>query len=232
MKYEQAIARLNGMASTTFAEGMARFGINAEKALGISLYDLRKLAREIGKDHALAQQLWDSGIHEARTMASYVDDPARVTEPQMERWVRDLDSWDLCDQVSGLFAQTPFAEKKIFAWAKRDEEFVKRAAFALIAERAWHDKRAADAEFEPYLALIKEAATDERNFVRKAVNWALRNIGKRNLKSNRRAVSVAREIGRIDSRAARWIASDALRELTGEAVQARLRRVKQVVTSS
>lgn len=227
MTYEQVIARLKGMANPRNVAGMGRFGINPRGTLGISIYDLRKLVREIGTDHRMAQRLWASGIHEARILASYVDDPARVTEAQAERWVRDFDSWDVCDQVTELFARTRFARKKIRQWGNRDEEFVRRAAFAMIAELAWHDKGAADQVFEPFLTLIKQAATDDRNYVKKAVNWALRNIGKRNLRLNRRAVSVAREIGRMDSRAARWVASDALRKLTGAPVQKRLHAVQR-----
>lgn len=225
MTYAQVIARLKKMANPKNAAGMARFGINPKGTLGVSIYDLRPLAREIGRDHRLAQRLWASEIHEARILASYIDDPERVSAAQIERWVKDFDSWDVCDQVTELFARTRFARQKIQAWAKRDEEFVRRAAFAMIAELAWHDKEAADAAFEPYLTLIKQAATDDRNFVKKAVNWALRNIGKRNRRLNRRAIAVARALSRLESRAARWIAADALRELTGAKVQQRLRAV-------
>lgn len=225
MNYSQVITRLKKMANPKNVAGMARFGINSKRTLGISIYDLRPLAREIGRDHRLAQQLWASGLHEARILASYIDDPGRVSPAQMERWVKDFDSWDVCDQVTELFARTPYARKKIREWAKRDEEFVKRAAFAMIAELAWHDKAATEAEFEPFFKLIEQVATDDRNFVKKAVNWALRNIGKRNRRLNRRAIAVAREISRLDARAARWIAADALRELTSAKVQRRLRAV-------
>lgn len=223
MNSSQVITRLKKMANPKNVAGMARFGINSKRTLGISIYDLRPLAREIGRDHRMAQQLWASGLHEARILASYIEDPGRVSAAQIERWVKDFDSWDVCDQVTELFARTRFARKKIRMWAKRDEEFVKRAAFAMIAELAWHDKGAPDKAFEPYLALIKKAATDDRNFVRKAVNWALRNIGKRNRALNRKAIAVAKEISRIDSRAARWVAADALRELTSAKIRKRLK---------
>ncbi len=227
MTYEQVIARLKQMANPRDAAGMARFGINPKGTLGISIWDLRRLVREIETDHRLAQRLWASGIHEARILAGFIDDPRLVTEAQMERWVRDFDSWDTCDQVTELFARTRFARKKIRQWAAREEEFVRRAAFAMIAELAWHDKTAKDVGFEPFFTLIERAATDDRNFVKKAVNWALRNIGKRNQHLNRRAIAVARQIGKVDARAARWIASDALRELTDAKTQARVRAVSK-----
>jgi 3-methyladenine DNA glycosylase AlkD len=230
MTASEVLARLRKMGNPRNVAGMARFGIATEGTLGISIYDLRPLAHEIGRDHRLAQRLWASRIHEARILAGFVDDPARVTEAQMERWVRDFDSWDVCDQVTELFARTPFGRKKIREWARRDEEFVRRAAFAMIAELAWHDKTAPDDAFEPFFGLIKSAATDDRNYVKKAVNWALRNIGKRSAALNRRAVTVAQELKALDSRAARWIASDALRELTGEAVRSRLRTARRAAS--
>ncbi len=200
--------------------GMARFGINSRNTLGVSIPTLRGIARQAGKDHRLAQELWTSGIHEARILAAMVDVPEQVTEAQMERWVRNFDSWDVCDQVcSNLFDQTPFAHRKAAQWSRRDEEFVKRAGFVLMAALAVHDKQASDAAFRKFLPLIRRAATDERNFVKKAVNWALRQIGKRNAALNRAAIATAREIQQIDSRAARWIAADALRELTSAAVR-------------
>ncbi len=210
------------MANPRNVAGMERFGINTKRALGISVDDLRKLVGAIGKDHDLAQRLWKSGIHEARMLAAFVDEPERITGRQLERWVNDFDSWDICDQVSGLFERTPLGREKIPAWARNGREFVKRTAFAMIAGLAVHDKIAHDRQFERYLQIIKRAATDERNFVKKAVNWALRGIGKRNQALNQRAIAVAREIKAIDSRAARWIAADALRELTSSAVQKRL----------
>jgi 3-methyladenine DNA glycosylase AlkD len=223
MTSAEVISRLKRMANPRNVEGMARFGIATRGTLGISIYALRPLAREIGVDHRLAGQLWASGIHEARILAGFIEDPARITDAQMERWVRDFDSWDVCDQVTEAFARTARVRQKIRQWAVREEEFVKRAAFAMIAELAWHDKAASDESFEPFFTLIKRGAPDDRNYVKKAVNWALRNIGKRNRALNRRAVAVARELASAPSPAARWVASDALRELTGPAVQARLR---------
>ena len=211
------------MASPKNVAGMARFGINPNKTLGVSIYDLRPLAKKIGKNHALAQKLWGSGIHEARILASYIDEPEKVTEAQLERWVSDFDSWDIVDQVSELIAHTPYVVKKIHEWAKRDEEFIKRTAFSLIAELAWWEKKMADRDFEQFFPIIKEAATDERNFVRKAVNWALRNIGKRNTKLNKEAIKIAKEIQKIDDKTAKWIAADAIRELRSEKVQKRLK---------
>lgn len=224
MEYEQVITRLKRMADPRNVAGMARFGIHSKGTLGISVDDLRKLAREIGKDHRLAQRLWASGYHEARILAGFVDEPDLVTERQLDRWVKDFDSWDVCDQVAALFEKTPLARKKISEWAKSDREFVKRTAFSMIAGLAVHDKVADDRQFERFFLIIKRASTDDRNFVKKAVNWALRSIGKRNRSLNRRAIAVAKEIGAIDSRAARWIAADALRELTGVKVQRRFGR--------
>lgn len=220
--YRQVITRLKKMASPKNVAGMVRFGINPKRTLGISIPHLRRLAREIGRDHDLARQLWASGFHEARILAGFVADPARVTEALAERWVHDFDSWDVCDQVAALFELTPFARKKIREWAAADWEFIKRAAFAMMAGLAVHDKAAGNKQFEHFLRVITRASTDQRNFVKKAVNWVLRSIGKRNRRLNRKAIAAARKIGRIDSRAARWIVADGLRELTSPAVQRRL----------
>lgn len=203
---------------------MARYGINPENSYGISIYVLRKLAHEIPKDHSLALKLWNSGIREARILACYIDDPKKVTQRQMEKWVKDFNSWDVCDQVCcSLFDQTKFAYHKAFEWSEKEEEFVKRAGFTMIAALSVHDKKAKDITFKKFLPIIKREAVDNRNYVKKAVNWALRNIGKRNLNLNRAAIKTAEEIKNIDSKAARWIASDALRELTSEKIQKRLR---------
>jgi 3-methyladenine DNA glycosylase AlkD len=184
---------------------------------------MRAVAKEIGRDHRLALALWRTGIAEARQVAAMIDDPRLVTEKQMESWVRDFDSWDVCDGVCmNLFENTSLVWKKIREWAERDEEFVKRAAFALIAGRAWHDKTTPDDRFLALFPVIERAATDERNFVRKAVNWALRNIGKRNAKLNRAAIRLGGRLRRGDSRSARWIAADAIRELGSDAVARRL----------
>ena len=216
MTYEEVIKKLKKKANRKNVEGMARFGIASTNTLGVSIYDLRPMAKEIGKNHRLALRLWKSGIHEARILASYIDEPAKVTEGQMEDWAADFDSWDVCDQVCELFGKTPYAYKKIVDWSKRKEEFVKRAAFALIAEMAWHDKEANDNQFKRLFPHIIRESIDERNFVKKAVNWALRNIGKRRPGLKKEAINAAKEIQKIDSKSARWIAADALRELNSK----------------
>jgi 3-methyladenine DNA glycosylase AlkD len=203
---------------------MAWFGISAEKISGgWSVPELKKLAREIGWNHALAEQLWASGIFEARLLAPLVDEPAKVSGKQMDRWAKDFDNWAVCDGACiNLFRYTKFAYPKCLAWSSRREEFVKRAAFALMAGLAVADKAAGDEAFLNFLPSIKTAAVDERNFVKKAVNWALRQIGKRNRRLRHAAMAAAREIHALDSRVARWISADALRELRSPAVQRRL----------
>ncbi len=224
MECEDILERLKSLANAENVAGMARFGINPQNTLGISIPVLRKMAREIGRDHALARELWSSGVHEARILAALIDDPRLVTEAQMDAWAADFDSWDVCDQCcANLFDKTELAYRKAIEWAARDEEFVKRAGFALMAALAWHDKRAPDEAFLAFLPVIKRESVDGRNFVRKAVNWALRTIGKRNAALNIRAIAAAKEIQATGSKAARWVAADALRELTSEKVQERLR---------
>lgn len=214
------------MANPDALRGMARFGISVDNALGgISAPKLKMLAREIGKNHQLAQELWESALHESRHLAALIDEPGKVTDRQMERWVKDFDSWDIVDGCClYLFVKTPYARHKAVQWSTRREEFVKRAAFTLMAVLAVHDKESQDREFIKFLPLIKRESADERNFVKKAVNWALRQIGKRNRRLNRAAVRLAREIRKINSPGARWIAADALRELTSGPVQKRLQR--------
>jgi 3-methyladenine DNA glycosylase AlkD len=222
---EDVLKKLKEKANSDNLEGMSRFGITIDHRLGVSVPEMRKTAKEFAKDHRLALELWETGIAEARILASMIDDPEQVTEKQMEKWVKDFNSWDVCDQVcSNLFDKTPWAWQKISEWAGREEEFVKRAAFTLMACLACHDKNAPDGNFIKLSPLLKRGATDDRNFVKKAVNWALRNIGKRNGKLNRTAIRVAKEIRRTNSKAARWIASDAIRELESNAVQQRLKR--------
>ncbi len=226
MTVEEVIGKLRAMSNAEDAAGMARFGINTEKAFGIRIPGLRKMAKELGRDHALALALWDSGYHEARILASMVDDPKQVTEAQMEAWVLDFNSWDLCDQVCGnLFDKTAMAFEKAVAWTERPEEFVKRAGFAIPAWAAFHLKKLPDSQFEVFFPLKVREATDGRNFVKKAVNWALRNIGKRNLALHAKAVETAERIAAIDDKTAQWIAGDALRELTDEKQVARLNKV-------
>lgn len=220
----QVLNSLKALANPRNVEGMARFGISSKNTLGINLPDLRIVARETGKDHALAEKLWASGIHEARILASMVDEADKVREEQMESWVKDFDSWDVCDNVCGsLFVKTPFAYQKAAEWSSRSEEFVKRAGFALMAYLAVHDKKAADEKFLNFLPFIAKESHDDRNFVKKAVNWALRQVGKRNLKLNAAAVKTARDIHQKGSRAGKWVASDALRELTDEKVLGKMR---------
>jgi 3-methyladenine DNA glycosylase AlkD len=220
---EDVLDRLRKLASPGGREGMARFGINPESALGVRIPDLRRLAKELGRDHSLALALWKTGVHEARILASMVDEPERVTERQMESWVRAFDSWDLCDQVCGnLFDRTSLARPKTEEWMRRNEEFVKRAGFALAAWRAVHAREAPDSDFERLLPLIEREADDQRNFVKKAASWALRQIGKRNRSLNRKAIPVARRLAGSGSAPARWVGKDALRELTSGSVRRRL----------
>ncbi|MGA2670540.1 MAG: DNA alkylation repair protein [Dehalococcoidia bacterium] len=217
--------KLRSKAQPEQLKGMAKYGMTVEQRLGVSVPDMRKLAKEIGRDHKLALDLWRTGIAEARIVAGMVGDPAKLTEEQMEDWVKDINSWDVCDQVCmNLFEKNRLAWKKIVDWSERKEEFVKRTAFSLIACLAWHDKKASDERFIELLPVIIREATDERNFVKKAVNWALRNIGKRNLNLNRAAIGAAKEIQQLDSKAAHWIAADAIRELESDAIQSKLRR--------
>ena len=211
------IDALRSRANPANVAGMARYGISPEGTLGVPMPVLRKMAKEMGLLHDLADALWRSAIHEARILAALIDDPGQVTGEQMERWVLDIDSWDICDQLcSNLFSRTTLAHEKATAWSGRPETFVKRAGFVLMACLAVHDKKADDALFVGFLPLIVREAGDDRNFVKKAVNWALRQIGKRNPVLNRLSVETAREIQKMDAKSARWIAADALRELMDE----------------
>ncbi len=225
MDYAAVMEHLKTLSHPEGASGAAGFGIHPQtQVYGIAMPDLRKLAGQIGKNHALAAALWESGIHEARILATLVADPRQVTEEQMERWVVSFDSWDVCDQCCGnLFDRTPWAYQKAVAWSARDEEYVKRAGFALMAWLSVHDKKAPDSQFTPFLLVIQREAGDSRNFVKKAINWALRGIGKRNRALNHLAIRTAEELSTSESSAARWVARDALRELTGAAVQQRLK---------
>ena len=225
MQYSDVLERLKTLANPEAVKGMARFGINPENTYGISIPNLRQIAKEVKTDHTLAGELWASGIHEARILAGMIDDPHMVTSEQMERWVRGFDSWDVCDQCCmNLFKKTGFAYQKAIEWSSSDAEFVKRAGFVMMACLAVGDKKADDGQFETFLPVIKKESSDNRNFVKKAVNWALRQIGKRNRYLNGRAIETAREVQNMDSASARWIASDAIRELTSAAVQRRLQR--------
>lgn len=223
MTKEQVIVKLKRCANPKNIEGMARFGINSKNSLGVSIPDLRKLAKEIGKDHVLAQKLWDSKIHEAKILASMIDEPKLVTKKQADQWIKDFDSWDVCDQVCmNLFDKTSFAFERAILWTKNTAEFEKRAGFALMASLAFHDKSSSDEKFLKFFPLIKKYSIDERNFVRKAINWALRQIGKRNINLNKQAIELAKEIQNINSKSARWIAYDAIKELTSKTIQIKL----------
>ena len=199
---------------------LARFGITAGKAFGVSMANIQKLGKVVGRDHELAAALWKTGWYEARMLTSFVDDPARVTSAQMDRWCRDFDNWGICDTLCfKLFDQTPHAWAKVADWGDRPEEFVKRAAFALLASLALHDKKAGDAQFLETLPLVERAADDERHFVKKGVNWALRSIGRRNVTLNAAAVTLARRLAASPHAAPRWVGKDALGEFTKLAVK-------------
>ena len=224
MYYGQIVKKLKSWSNPQNIAGLARFGINPNNTLGIPIPKLRSLAKQLGKDHQLAQKLWDSKIHEAKILASMIDDYKLVNGRQMDKWIKDFDSWDVCDQTCmNLFVFADQAYKKCFIWSKKNKEFERRAGFALMASFAFKNKNLADRDFIKFLPIIKREAKDERNFVRKAVNWSLRQIGKRNLKLNREALEIAKEILKIkNSKSAQWIAKDAIRELTGRAVLKRL----------
>jgi len=227
MTEREILDELRRAGSERNRQGMARFGINVDRACGTSVKTVRGLARRIGRDHALAGKLWRSSVHEAMMLAAFIEEPDRVTEAQMERWVRQFDSWDLCDQVcSNLFDKTPWAYDKAFEWAERDEEFVKRAGFVLMAALAVHDKSASNTKLRKFLPVIKRHAGDERNYVKKAVNWALRQIGKRNLVLCEAALKAARSIDKQDSRAAHFVARDAIRELEEKMARGEIKRTK------
>jgi len=217
------IEQLKALANPENVKGMARFGINSTNTLGIPMPVIRDLAKKYKKQHELARELWESGIHEARILAALIDDPKKLTPDQMERWVSQFDSWDVCDQVCmNLFRKSPQAFEKAKEWAQRESEFQKRAGFAMMATLAVHARDADRKLFEEFLFIIRQESSDERNFVKKAVNWALRQIGKKNLCLHAEALKSSYEIEKLDSKAARWIAKDAIRELTSEAVMGRL----------
>ncbi len=227
-KVEEIIGRLNKLADPEYLARNERFACPVEGSIGVSLPNLRKLAKEIGKSHELALELWQQPIRDAKQLAALIDEPEKVTEEQMDVWANDFDSWGLCDiTTTDLFDQTAFAYKKAIEWAGRDEEFVKRAAFSLMAGLAAHDKEADDEKFIEFLKIIKRESADERNFVKKAANWALRNIGKmRNRNLYEKAIQTAEEIQKTGSRPGRWIAADALRELKSEPIKRRIEKMK------
>jgi len=224
MHFNEAIAELHSLADSAVVRSLSRFGLPTKHALGISAPKLHALAKRIGRDQALSLRLWETGVHEARVLAALVGEPDRVTKRQMDRWVGDFDSWGVCDACCGvLFVYSSDAMEMAFKWSRDKREYVKRAGFALMASMAVHQKSLADSAFVPMLRAIREQSADERGFVRKAVNWALRQIGKRNFHLNSLAIETATKIHSIKSPAARWIASDALRELHSDGVQRRLK---------
>ncbi len=224
MDYQAVLRKIKSQANPENVAGMAKFGINPKNNYGLSVATTRQIAKEIGKDHQLALQLWKSKIREARFIACLIAEPDKVNNNLMEKWVKDFNSWDICDHCCGsLFDKTELAYKKAKEWSKRPEEFVKRAGFVLVAWLAIHDKKAPDKKLLQFLPIIKREAKDGRNFVKKAVNWALRHIGKRNLACNKEALKMAEEIKKLDSSTARWIAGDAIRELTSDKIKQRLR---------
>ncbi|MCC6318599.1 MAG: DNA alkylation repair protein [Gemmatimonadaceae bacterium] len=219
------LGQLEAAGTQRTREGMARFGIVAPRAFGVSLTDIQKIAKRVGRDHELALGLWKTGWYEARLLAAFVDDPACVSASQMDAWARDFDNWAVCDTLCfKLFDRTPHAWKKVHQWAPRSQEFVRRGAFALVASLGVHDRVASDAQFLATLPLIERYATDERNFVKKGVSWALRVVGRRSRALHGPALALARRLGDSDDAAARWIGKDASRELEGAVVKRHLAR--------
>lgn len=223
--FDEALQKLHAKANPARLAGMAKYGLGSKQRLGLSVPEMRALAKELGRDHALALKLWKTGILEAQIIASMIAVPDKLTEKQADRWVKDIYYWDVCDQLCGnLLWKTPFAWNKVSDWSERQEEFVRRAAFALLAVLAVHDKQASDEQFISTFPLMDRAATDERLYVKKGVNWALRQIGKRNRNLNKAAIRQAEKLKKLDSKAARWIASDALRELKSAHVLVRFKK--------
>ncbi|MHA1713942.1 MAG: DNA alkylation repair protein [Candidatus Ranarchaeia archaeon] len=223
MDVEGIIALLKAHADPHAADGMRRYGIVTEQIYGVSIPQLRKIAKNIGRNHGLAQRWWKIPSRETRILASMIANPLVITEAQVDMWVSDLDNWEICDQCCmNLFEKTSFAYQKCIEWSSREKEFVKRAGFALMARMAVSDKTAGGPMFERFLPIIKRESLDSRKYVKKAVNWALRQIGKRNLLLNEKATQTAYEIMRLDSKSAMWIAKDALRELTNQKTRDRI----------
>lgn len=228
MKAKEIIKELESLRSKKNIEEMQRFGITSKsKIFGILKPELRKIAKRIGKNQELAIKLWETEIHEARILASIIAEPEKFTEDLMDKWVSEIDNWDLCDQcVMNLFWRTKHAYKKAREWSQSNHEFIKRAGFSLIAKLAISDKKASNEKFEQFFPIIKREATDNRNYVKKAISWALRQIGKRNLELNEKAIEIAKEIQRLNSKSAKWIAQDVIRELTSEKILKRLKMRK------
>jgi len=225
MNKDTIITKLYSFENKKSVEGMSRFGIKVENALGISMPVLRNIAKSIGKDHLLAIELWQTSIHEARILACMIDEYQKVTTSQMDTWVNDFNSWDVCDQCCGnLFRYTPFAYDKAVEWTSLDIEYTKRAGFVMMASLAIGDKKADDEKFLPFFDLILDHSEDERNFVRKAVNWALRQMGKRSLYLRNKSLECIDILLKNNHKTAQWIAKDALRELMDEKIVNRIKR--------
>jgi 3-methyladenine DNA glycosylase AlkD len=220
---QTVLAELERLGTKEGRDGMARYAIVAPKMFGVSMTQMKAIAKPFGRDHELAAALWETGWYEARTITAFIDEPARVTPTQMDRWANDFDNWAICDSICfHLFDRTPHAYTKIEQWSTRRGEFQKRAAFALLASVALHDKKAPDANFVACLPLIEAAATDERNFVKKGVIWALRGVGGRNKTLNAKALAVAKRLAASDDRTARSIGKEVIRELAKPAPAKRL----------
>lgn len=227
MQFEEIINELKSLSNPEDVEGMARFGITPKKTFAVKIPELRRMAKKTGRDHPLAEKLWAADYRETRILACMVEDPQLVTEEQMDNWALEFDFWEICDQCCmNLFEKTSFAYQKAVEWSSCQEEFVKRAGFTLMARLAVSDKKAADEKFGQFFPLIIRESIDDRNYVKKAVNWALRQIGKRNKDLNKKAIEIAEEIQKVEVKSAKWVASDALRELKSEKVQQRLSNVK------
>ena len=215
--------RLKSLSSKSGQLNIERFGLSGKEMLGVTVTDLRTIAKEVGPQHDIATQLWDTGVHEAKILATMLEDIRYVTDEQADQWLKQMDSWDLVDETClNLFSKMPNPFRRARAWAEREKEFEKRAGFSLVACLAAFGKDQADQEFIDFLSQIKKASTDERNFVKKSVNWALRQIGKRNKKLHAKALATAKEIGEIDSPAAKWISSNAVKELERPDIIARI----------
>jgi 3-methyladenine DNA glycosylase AlkD len=228
-----ALAWLKRRGTKKTRDGFTRYGIHTAKAFGVSMGDIQALGKRLGRNHELAAALWETGWSEARLLTSYVDDPARVTSPQMDRWCRDFDNWAICDTVCFcLFDRTPHAWTKVAKWSARREEFVKRAAFALLASLALHDKRSGDERFLESLRFVERAAADGRNFVKKGVSWALRSVGRRNAALHAAAVELARRLAASPEPSARWVGKDALKDILRPAVIRRLASTRAARSSS
>jgi 3-methyladenine DNA glycosylase AlkD len=223
MELQEIVAKLELLSTPENIEGMERFGITPEKTYAVRIPELRKIAKESGKNHELALELWELDFRETKILACMIDDPKMVSSSQLNAWVLEFDYWEICDQCCmNLFRKTSFAYDKIFEWGEHEAEFVKRAAFSLLAVMAVHDKKQPNHQFEQYYPLLISASTDNRNFVKKAVNWALRSIGKKNSSLNKSSIDLAEEILALNTKSSKWIASNALKELKNEKVRKKL----------